>query len=83
VYANHPSEKISSYVRRVVIAATTHGEFTEAAERVFDAIYGLFESKVASLIGSFTIIVGASLFVYLFLPVIVAAIAPVMVVVYY
>lgn len=78
VYANHPSEKISSYVRRVVIAATTHGEFTEAAERVFDAIYGLFESKVASLIGSFTIIVGASLFVYLFLPVIVAAIAPVM-----
>jgi len=78
VYAHHSSERVVNFLRRVIVAATTHGDFTSVAEKVFDNLYGWFESRVSGLVGSFTIIVGTSLFVYLFIPVIVSAIAPVM-----
>jgi len=78
VYAHHPSERVVNFLRRIIIAAITHGDFASVAEKVFDSLYSWFESKVSGLIGSFTIIIGTSLFVYLFVPVIVAAIAPVM-----
>jgi len=78
VFANHPSERVANHLRRVVIATTTHADYSSVAERVFDAIYSWFESRVSGLVGNFTIIVGASLFAYLFVPVIVSAIAPVM-----
>jgi len=78
VYAHHPSEKVVNFLRRIIIAASTHGDFSSVAEKVFDTIYTWFESKVSGLVSNFTIIVGTSLFAYLFVPVIVAAIAPVM-----
>ncbi len=78
IYAHHPSEKVVNFLRRIIIAAITHGDFSSTAEKVFDSLYGWFESKVLGLISNFTIIVGTSLFAYLFVPVIVATIAPVM-----
>ena len=78
VYANHPSERVANYLRRIIIAATTYGDYSIVAERVFDAVYSWFESRVSGLVGNFTIIVGTSLFVYLFIPVIVSAVSPVM-----
>ena len=78
VYSHHTSEKIANLLRRVIIAATTHGDFRSVAERVFDDLYSWFESRVSELVGNFTIIVGTSLFVYLFTPVIIVVIAPVM-----
>jgi len=78
VFANHPSEKVANYLRRIITAAVTHGDYSSVAERVFDATYSWFESRVSGLVGNFTIIVGTSLFVHLFIPVIVAAVAPVM-----
>jgi archaellum biogenesis protein FlaJ (TadC family) len=77
VFANHPSERVVNYLRRIITAAVTHADYSGVAERVFDAIYAWFESRVSGLVGNFTIIVGTSLFVYLFVPVIVSAIAPV------
>lgn len=78
VFSQHPSEKISDYIRRLFIATATHGDVASVAEKVFDTLYSWFESKVSGLVGHFTIIVGASLFVYLFIPVIVASIMPIM-----
>lgn len=78
VYSHHPSEKVSNLLRRVVNAAVTRGDYSEVAERVFEALYSWFESRVSGLVGNLTVIVGTSLFVYLFTPVVVAAVAPVM-----
>jgi archaellum biogenesis protein FlaJ (TadC family) len=77
VFANHPSERVVNYLRRIITAAVTHADYSGVAEKAFDAIYAWFESRVLGLVGNFTIIVGTSLFVYLFIPVIVSAIAPV------
>jgi archaellum biogenesis protein FlaJ (TadC family) len=78
VYLRHPSERVANLLRRVIIAAVTMGDYSDVAEKVFDALYGWFEARVSRLVGSFTMIVGSSLFVYLFVPVIIAAVAPVM-----
>jgi len=78
VFSHHPSEKVVNYLRRLIIAASTYGDLASVSEKIFDTFYNLFESKISGLVGNFTIIVGTSLFVYLFLPVIIAAVAPVM-----
>lgn len=75
--SNHPSEVMREYVRRIAIAASSMGDIRSASEGSFEAIYTVFESKVSRLVERFTIIVGSALFAYLFMPVIVAAIAPV------
>ncbi|MCC6047833.1 MAG: hypothetical protein LM571_06600, partial [Desulfurococcaceae archaeon] len=77
VYAHHPSDKVSNLLRRVVEAAVARGDYGDVAEKVFEALYSWFESRVSGLVGNLTIIVGTSLFVYLFVPVVVAAVAPV------
>lgn len=78
VCANHPSEKVREWLRRVVAAAVAMGDVQGVVERVYDMAYSWFESKVASLTEKFTIILGSGLLVYLFAPVVVASIAPVM-----
>ena len=78
VFSHHPSEKVVNYLRRLIIAASTYGDLASVSEKIFDTFYNWFESKISGLVGNFTIIVGTSLFVYLFLPVIIAAVAPVM-----
>lgn len=78
VFSHHSSEKVVNYLRRLIIAASTYGDLASVSEKIFDTFYNLFESKISGLVGNFTIIVGISLFVYLFLPVIIAAVAPVM-----
>lgn len=77
VCTNHPSEKIRELFRRVVLAAISMSDVRNVVERVFDSVYSWFESKVAGLSEKFTIIVGSALFAYLFIPVIVAALVPV------
>lgn len=75
--ANHPSEKVRELFRRVAIATVSLGDVREVVERVFESIYGWFESKVAGLTEKFSVIAGSALFAYLFVPVVIAAIAPV------
>lgn len=74
---NHPSDIMRDYVRRITVAASSMGDIRSVTESSFEAVYSVFESKVAKLVERFTIVVGSALFAYLFIPVIVAAIAPV------
>ncbi|MEM0199378.1 MAG: hypothetical protein QXX72_03755 [Desulfurococcaceae archaeon] len=77
VCLNNPSEKVRELFRRVFISALTMSDVGAVVERVFDEIYSWFESRVLSLNEKFTIIVGASLVAYFFIPVVVSAVAPV------
>jgi len=77
VCANHPSERVRELLRRIVAATVTMGDVKEVVERVFENVYSWFESKVAGLTEKFTIIAGSALFAYLFTPVAVVAVAPV------
>ncbi|MEM1773156.1 MAG: hypothetical protein QXQ71_04985, partial [Desulfurococcaceae archaeon] len=78
VCENHPSQKVRELFRRVVMAAMTMSDVKDVAERVYDAIYSWFESKISNLTEYFTIIAGSSMLVYLLIPIIVFAIAPVL-----
>ncbi|MEM4622646.1 MAG: hypothetical protein QW816_01125 [Desulfurococcaceae archaeon] len=75
---NHPSQKVRELFRRVVMAAMTMSDVKDVVERVYDAIYSWFESKISNLTEYFTIIAGSSMLVYLLIPIIVFAIAPVL-----
>lgn len=77
VCLNHPSVMVREYVRRVVTAASTIGDIESVAEGTFEAIYTAFESRVLRLIERLTIIIGTALFIYMFIPIVVAVIAPV------
>ncbi|MEM4487747.1 MAG: hypothetical protein QXK88_02960 [Desulfurococcaceae archaeon] len=77
VFGNHPSERVRELLRRVVLAAVSMGDIREVVDKVFDNIYNWFEAKVSGLSEKFTIIVGSALFAYMFIPIVVAAIAPV------
>lgn len=73
---HHPSNIVREYVRRIAIAASSTGDIVSVAEASFEAVYTMFESKVSMLIERFTIVIGTALFVYTFIPVIIAVLAP-------
>lgn len=77
IFANHPSEKIRELVRRVVLAATTMGDVKDVVEKVFNDVYSWFEDKVEKLSEKFTIIIGSAIFAHMFIPIVVATLAPV------
>lgn len=76
--AKHPSKRVRELFRRIIIAAITMSDVKDVAERVYDTIYSWFESKVSNLTEYFTIIIGSSLLVYLLIPILIFAIAPVL-----
>jgi len=76
--ANHPSDKVRTLFRRIIIAAMTVSDVKDIAERVYDTIYSWFESRISSLTENFTIIVGSSMLAYFLIPLVVFAVAPVL-----
>uniref|UniRef100_A0A7C2ZLQ6 Uncharacterized protein n=1 Tax=Ignisphaera aggregans TaxID=334771 RepID=A0A7C2ZLQ6_9CREN len=74
----HPSELMREYVRRIMIAASTTGDVRKAVESAFEAVFNMFESKINRLVERFTIVTGTALFAFLFIPIIIATLAPMM-----
>lgn len=75
--SQHPSEKVRELVRRVFAAAISISDVRDVVERVFDDIYSWFEARVSRLTERFTLIIGSALFAYLFIPIIIVTISPV------
>lgn len=75
--ANHPSSIVKDYLRRVFSTASELGDIKDIVDRVFETVSYWFELKVAKLFEKFTIIIGSVMFVYFFIPVIVATVLPI------
>lgn len=73
---NHPSEFVRDIFRRLLRVAVSVGSIKDIAARAFGQVYVQLEARLSGLTEKLTIINGLLMFIFLFIPVVFAVVAP-------
>jgi len=72
----HPSKTVREMLARLAVAGSMIGEVREVVERVFSYVYDRLTQRIASLVDRMDIVNGLLLFGFMFLPIILATMSP-------